>query len=154
MSKEQTDFSDIAIEVFYILLDTCDNSCNKSNCDGIVFLLAATFTLEADSGIEGVKRAFFLDGSKQVSQISGELNIAKNGKNCSSTIMYFRVSILNVWKCNIKGKFRFQELNHGLQLTLKHGDDQMYLCRFYGEPELPRMFFSFQIVFFEHVIPC
>ena len=34
---------------------------------------------------------------------------------------------------------------------LKHGDDQTYLCRFYGEPELPRMFFSFQIVFFGHV---
>ena len=95
MSKEQTDFSDIAIEVFYILLDTCDNSYNKSNCDGIVFLLAAIFTLEADSGIEGVKRAFFLDGGKQVSQISAELNIAEND-NCSSTTMYFRVNILNV----------------------------------------------------------
>lgn len=114
MSKEQTDFSDIAVGVFYILLDTCDNSYNKSNCNGIVFLLAATFTLEADSGIEGVKRAFFLDGGKQVSQLSAELNIAEKGKNCSSTTMYFRVSILNVWKCNIKSKFRFQELNHGL----------------------------------------
>ena len=96
MSKEQTDFSDIAVGVFYILLDTCDNSYNKSNCDGIVFLLAAIFTLEADSGIEGVKRAFFLDGGKQVSQISAELNIAENDKNCSSTTMYFRVNILNV----------------------------------------------------------
>ena len=95
MSKEQTDFSDIAVGVFYILLDTCDNSYNKSNCDGIVFLLAATFTLEADSEIEGAKRAFFLDGVKQVSQISAELNITKSG-NCSSTTIYFRVSILNV----------------------------------------------------------
>ena len=42
------DFSDIASEVFHIL-DTCDNSYNKSNCDGMVFLLPAIFTLEADS---------------------------------------------------------------------------------------------------------
>ena len=79
------------------MLDTCDNSYDKSNCDGIVFSLDATYTLEADSGIEGVKRAFFLDGEdKQVSQITAELNIRKNSKKCSNTTMYIKVSILTL----------------------------------------------------------
>ena len=98
--KEQQCFSVIAIEwkkVFLIILDTCGNSYDSSNCDGIVFSLDATYTLEADSGIEGVKRAFFLDGGgNQVSQISAELYIPARSESCNSTTMYIRVSILNI----------------------------------------------------------
>lgn len=84
-------------KVFLIILDTCGNSYDSSNCDGIVFSLDATYTLEADSGIEGVKRAFFLDGGgNQVSQISAGLYIPAGSESCNSTTMYIRVSILNI----------------------------------------------------------